>query len=433
MAELEYYRDVTYPFNLKRLESNITVLKAFMAQSAENERAAKDTLFGFENSYKSLKGQYAGLRDARLMTEKRNEETKLREAVSKDPAKRAKYGQIWDQIAEALKPARTNFVRRAMIDVGPGGSVLFRTARNILRLPEEKAKPNDQRLREFAGSALRSLEARLYAPVPVTPSVEVVLLANWFRTLQGELGASDPVVESVLNGKTPEAAAQDYVAHTKLADVAERRRLAASTETVRASDDSMIRLARLLDPEARKLRKQNEDLVESVLNADKPKLAEARFAVYGPGEPPDATFTLRLSYGQVKGYEDNAGMEIPYATDLAGLYRRATGKLPYVVPNSWKSAKDELDLNTKFDFVSTADIVGGNSGSPTVNAKGEIVGIIFDGNIESLSNTFEFGETQARAVHVASQGILEALHKVYHAQRILHEIGMAPVSRTATE
>ncbi len=433
MAEIEYYRDVTYPFNLKRLESNIAVIKAYMAQSAENERAAKDTLFGFENSYKSLKGQYAGLRDDRLMSEKRKDETALREAVSKDPAKKARYEKIWSEIAESLKPARASFVRRALIDAGPMGSILFRSARNVVRLPEEKAKPNDQRLREFSGSALRSLENRLYAVVPITPTLETALLANWIRSLEKELGSPDEIVKAVLNGKTPEAAAQDYVAHTKVGDAGERRRLAASVDAVRASEDSMIRLARLLDPEARRLRKQNEDQTESVLNADKAKLAEARFAVHGPGEAPDATFTIRLSYGQVKGYEDNRGKEIPYATDLAGLFRRATGTLPYVVPKSWASAKGELNLATKFDFVSTADIVGGNSGSPTVNAKGEIVGIVFDGNIESLSNTFEYGEVQQRAVHVASQAILEALDKVYHAQRILQEIGMVPVGRSATE
>jgi hypothetical protein len=277
------------------------------------------------------------------------------------------------------------------------------------------------------------MQNRLYSRAPITPSLEATMLAEYFHMLQNQLGAEDPIVKSVLAGKTPEAAAQEYVAHTKLADVAERRRLAASAEAVNASNDSMIRLAKLLDPEARRLRKQYEDQVEAVFNAAKPKLAEARFAVYGPGEPPDATFTLRLSYGKVKGYEDNAGKEIPYATNFGGLYRRATGEMPYVIPKRWQAAKGDLDLNTPFDFVSTADIIGGNSGSPTVNAKGEIVGIVFDGNIEGLPSEFEYTETQARAVHVASQAILQALDRVYHAERILDEIGAKKAAHAATE
>jgi hypothetical protein len=426
MSELEYYRDVTYPFILRRLDSVIAALKTHMAKNTENDRAATDTLFGLENSFKAYRGQYAGLKDPRMMDQKQSEENKLRASVDQNPALKAKYGRSWAEVADAIALARPTYYRRALLDGGPMGSALFRIARNVLRLPEEKAKPDDQRLREFTGSALRSLENRLYAPAPITPSMEVVLLTDYFRTLQSTLGGSDPVVAAVLAGKTATVAAADYVEHTKLADVAERRRLTASVEAVKTSNDSMIRLVRLLDPESRSLRKQFEDKVEAILNAANPKLAEARFAVYGPEQPPDATFTLRLSYGQVKGYEDSAGKAVPYATNFAGLYRRATGMMPYILPQRWLTAKDSLDLKTPLDFVSTADIIGGNSGSPTVNAKGEIVGIVFDGNIESLPNTFEYTETQARAVHVASQAIVEALDRVYHAGRILGEIGMEP-------
>lgn len=426
MAELEYYRDVSYPFTLKRLELTINALKTYMAKSPENERAAKDTLFSLENSYKAMHGAYTGLEDKRLMDEKRAGERKLRAAIDKDSVKRAEYGKSWDQIAGALRDARSTYVRRALIDGGPMGSTLFRVARNVVRLPEEKAKPEEQRLREYSGSALRSLENQLYASAPFSAAKEVVLLSVYFRMLQSELGTADPTVKSVLDGKSPEAAAEDYLAQTKLGDVAERKRLAAGTEAVRESRDSMVRLARLLDPEARKLRKNFEDRTEATLNSVKPKLAEARFAVYGTGEPPDATFTLRLSYGQVKGNEDNRGKQVPYATNFEELYRRATGELPYVLPKSWLAAKDSLNLKTPLDFVSTADIIGGNSGSPTVNAKGEIVGIVFDGNIESLPSDFQYSETQARAIHVSSQAILEALRKVYHAERILAEsVGQA--------
>jgi V8-like Glu-specific endopeptidase len=423
LAELEYYRDVTYPFILKRYGSAIGALKAYMAKSKENERAAKDTFFGLENSYKAMNGRYAGLIDGRMMRDKREAEKKLRAAIDEDASKRERYAQTWADVAKAVEKGRETYIRRALLESGPAGSVLFYLARNVLRLPEEKAKPVEQRLREFAGSSLVSVEHKLYSAFPVTPSMEEVLLTDYFTLLSRELGASDPLVKTVLDGKTPAEAAKHYVAGTKLVDAAERKRLAANVEAVRASKDNMIRLVRLLDPEARRLRKEYEDATESVLNAAKPKLAEARFAVYGPVEAPDATFTLRISYGQVKGYEDAKGKEIPYATKLGGVYERATGELPYVLPKSWVEAKSKLDLDTPFDFVSTADIIGGNSGSPTVNADGEIVGIVFDGNIESLASNFEYTETQARAVHVASQAVIEALDKVYDARRILEEIG----------
>ena len=423
MSELEYYRDVTYPFSLKRLESAIAAVKKYMGESAENERAAKDTLFGLENTYKAMKGRYSGLEDAKLMAEKRTDEQKLRDAVKRDPAMNREYGQVWDEVAKATTGARATYFRRNLLDGGPMASQLFAIARAVLRMPEELAKPADQRLREYAGSALASTELRLFAPAPITASLEVVALADYFGLLESQLGASDPVVKSVLRGRTPTEAAKAYVAGTKLFEVPERKRLSASVNAAKASNDTMIELARLLEPEARRLRKEYEDGPEAALNAAKPKLAEARFAVHGPGEPPDATFTLRLSYGQVKGYEDDRGKEIPYATTIGGAFKRATGELPYVLPPSWLKAKNSLNADLPFDFVSTSDIIGGNSGSPTVNARGEIVGIVFDMNIEALPDHFEYSETQARAVHVASQAVVEALRKIYRADRILGEIG----------
>jgi hypothetical protein len=381
-------------------------------------------LFGLQNSFKALTGEYGGLKDPKLMSLKRADQERLRAAVAKDPALQAEYGKLWDEIASALESARKTYIERSLLEGGPAGSDLFGIARTVLRLPEEKAKPAGQRLREYAGSGLASIEHRLYAPAPITNSMEAVLLANYFFVMRESLGENNEVVKKILNGSTPEQAADYYVSNTKLADVNERKRLTGSAEAGRESKDSMIELVRILDGPARQVRKQYEDHVESVLNADKPKLAEARFAAFGSGEPPDATYTLRLSYGEVKGYEDDRGKQIPYATDFAGLYKRATGKDPYNLPPSWTNAKSKLNLATPFDFVSTADIIGGNSGSPTVNAKGEIVGIVFDGNIQSLPNDFQYTETQARAIHVSSQAILEALRKVYGADRLLDEIGV---------
>jgi peptidase S46-like protein len=423
-AELEYYRDVRFPFSLHRLDSAIKSLEKYESQSSENQRVAKETLFMLQNSYKAQFGEYGGLKDPKLMSAKRADETKLRNAIAANPANAAKYGKLWDEIGASLQQARVNYLRRALLEGGPIGADLFQYARGVLRLPVEKAKPADQRLREYSGSGLPSLENRLFANAPVSKTMNVALLADYFTLLRDSLGANDELVKKVLAGRTPEQAADAYVTHTKLDDPAERKRLAASVEAVNASNDSMLVLAKILDQPARDIRKKFEDTVEAVLNADKPKLAEAHFAAFGANEAPDATFTLRLSYGEVKGYEDDRGKQVPYATNFEGLYKRATGKDPYILAPSWLNAKSKLDLSTPFDFVSTADIIGGNSGSPTVNAKGEIVGIVFDGNIQSLPNDFQYTDTQARAVHVSSQAIVEALKKVYTADRLVDELGV---------
>jgi hypothetical protein len=293
----------------------------------------------------------------------------------------------------------------------------------VVRFAEESRKPNDQRLREYQDAGLASLEQQMYSPAPITNSLEELELATWFRILQKELGANDPAVKAALDGKSPEDAAHHYISTSKLQDVAERKRLAHDLEAVKKSKDGMIRLALLVDPEARKYRKEYEDKVEAVVTSSASKIAQARFAVYGANEYPDATFTLRLTYGPVKGYTGADGKQYPYATTFAGLYRHATGQDPFKLPPTWIKAKSSLDLNTPFDFVTTADTHGGNSGSPTVNTKGELIGILFDGNIESLPNRYVYTEEIARSLHVASNAIIEALRKVYHADRVLRELG----------
>lgn len=259
----------------------------------------------------------------------------------------------------------------------------------------------------------------MYSTAPLNDDVEELLLAEQFRFLEQELGANDPVVKAVLAGKTAQQAAHSYVSTSKIQNVDERKRLAHDLEAVQNSNDGMIRLALTLDGPARRYRKRFEDTVEAVITSSASKIAQARFAVYGANEYPDATFTLRLSYGPVMGYPG-----APYATTFAGLYKHATGKDPFKLPPTWVKAKSSLDLNTPFDFVTTADTHGGNSGSPTVNTKGEIVGILFDGNLEGLPNRYLYTEDRARSVHLSSNAIIEALRKVYHANRILDELGM---------
>ncbi len=424
-AELEFSRDSSYPLIHDRLRSLVAALEAYGAQSAENKRVASENLLYVQNSYKAYTGFLAGLRDPVLMKEKLEQETKLRAAIAQDPEKQKQFGAVWDDVAAAYAQYRGFYTQHWLLERGPtAGSELFGIAREVLRYAEETRKPNAERLREFAESNLPAVEQSMYSPEPLTDSMEIAVLANYFTFLRARLGEDDPTVKAVLNGQTPEQAASGYVTTSKLKDVAERKRLAKDLDAVMASDDGMIRLARMLDEPARRYRKEYEDKIEAVLAESKGKVAQARFAVYGASEYPDATFTLRLTYGPVLGYKDAAGHAVPYTTTFDGLYKRATGVDPYKLPQRWLDAKGALNLSTPFNFVTTTDTHGGNSGSPTVDQKNEVIGILFDGNIESLPNRFVFTDAIARSVHVASQGIIEALRKVYKADRVVRELGM---------
>ncbi len=423
-AALKFYRDVSYPLTLRRLQSLTHTLLEFSAASADNKRVARDNLLTAQNSLKAYTGFLRGLRDPALMARKRDEEARLRAAVNADPKLRRQFAGIWDEVAAAYARFAKFYKPYYLLEGRPGrGSQLFSIARNIVRYAEEKTKPNDERLREFVDSALPTREQFMFSPAPINDSMEKVVLAEYLRSLRDELGADDPVVKAVLNGKTPEQAAAGYVDATKLQDVAVRKRLAFDVQAMRNSSDGMIRLVRTLDGPARKLRKRYEDEVQAVITSSAGRIAQVRHAVFGGTDYPDATFTLRLSYGPVKGYTGADGRPVPFTTRFAGLYRRATGKEPYRLPPSWIQHKKDLDLNTPFDFVTTNDTHGGNSGSPTINTKGEVIGILFDGNLESLPNRFVYRDERARSVHVACQAIIEALRKVYDARHLLEELG----------
>jgi len=426
VAQLEFFRDVSYPMIHRRLASLIRALEEYSSQSAENKRVARDNLDSQRNSYKAYTGFLLGLRDPGLMEQKRRQDASLRAEVMRDPKLRVEYGNAWEEVAAAYEGFRNEYNRYWLLETGADrGSDLYRIVRHVVRLAEERAKPNEQRLADYRDSKLPSLEASIYGTLPIADSMEIAVLANYFSFLVQEFGPDDPLLKSVLAGKTPRQAAEVYVRTSKLKDIAERKRLAASLEEVRNSKDGMVRLALLLDPEARRLKKAHDDRLEAVLDSSAAKIAMARYRLYGAAEYPDATSTLRLSFGPVKAYEDERGKYVPYATTFEGLYRRATGRAPYRLPESWVKAKTVLDLKTPFNFVTTADTHGGNSGSPTVNTKGEIVGILFDGNLESLPDRFLYTEARARSVHVASQAVVEALRKVYKAERLMLELGIA--------
>ena len=427
VASLEYLRDHGFPFLLDWLQAKEAFLLDYGKQSDEAFRESKEDLFSIQNSRKARLGGHGGLKDTDFMARKRQAEQELRDRIAADPKKKAAYGDAWDRIAEAQKVAAGIAKPYTFLEVGRGlDSRLFRIARTLVRLAEEKPKPNSDRLREYRDSALASLELSLFSDAPIYPEFEKATFAfgleYWKRTTP-----DDPILALVLKGRSPREAADAIVGASKLADVAVRRKLAeGGKEAIEASDDPMIKLALLVDPRSRELRKEREDKVEGVETANYALIARALFEEKGDTIYPDATFTLRLAFGEVKGYEVD-GETIPPFTVIAGAFEREKAhgaKPPYALPPSWHKAREsgELDLQTPINFVSTADIIGGNSGSPVVNRDNEVVGLIFDCNIQSLVLDFGYDDKIARAVSVDSRGIMEALRSVYHAERVVKEL-----------
>jgi Peptidase S46 len=425
MAQLEFLRDVQYPMTLKLLQRRVTLLRNFSKDSEENARIAKEEIFGLQNSQKAITGYQSGLLDKSIMDGKAADEAKLRASFKSDP-KNAAAADPWDEIAQAIKLQQSIYPNLTYLERMRGfNSHLAQTARVLVRVAAEKPKPNQERMREFRDSNLPSFEQQLFSTEPIYKNLEIATLTDSLSEMQDALGKDNPDVQEVLQGKTPAEAAKDLITNTKLDDVAVRKQLYEGGQAaIAASTDPLIVAMRAIDPSARKVRKQFEDQVDAVVRRDGTIVAKARFAQSGFAQPPDATFTLRLSYGAVKGYQEN-GKSIPFATNIGGAYEHAAehnSQTPYGLPDSWMKSKSILDLKTPFNFVSTADIIGGNSGSPTVNKNGEVVGIIFDGNIESLPWNFAFSDVQGRAVSVDSRGIQEALRKIYGAGALADEL-----------
>jgi Peptidase S46 len=437
---LEFIRDMNLPRRLDQLYRREVVLGAFGARSQENSRRAQNELLGAQNSRKALGGQLAGLQDPATMARKREEEKSLRDKLAEhersgDAAKLKADLAAWDDVAAALAAWRKIYTDLDMLEAEQGfNSRLFRLARTLVRLPTEDAKPNAERFPEFTESSRPSLEQRLYSTAPIYDNLETLNLADSLSSLVTKLGADNELVVKVLAGKSPRDRAAELIHGTKLKDVAERKRLAAGgTKAIDESTDPMIELARLIDPPSRALRKKYEEEVQEPLRQAYSKIAAARFAITGTDTYPDATFTLRLAFGVVKGFTDE-GQTIPPWTTMGGAFERAAehkNQEPFRLPESWLKHKDRLELTTPMDFICTADIIGGNSGSPVVNRRGELVGLIFDGNIHSLVLDFVYTDEKARAVAVDTRAIVEALRKIYDAGEIADEI--AGKTRVATK
>ncbi|HYE14799.1 MAG TPA: S46 family peptidase [Pyrinomonadaceae bacterium] len=433
VAHLDFLREPGIPLLLRVLESRRDSLKKYMAGGEEQTRRAQNELNYAENFIKVYKGQLEGLRDKALIDRKLRDERALRDFVNSDPRRKREYGDAWDVIAKARRDLAAYERDRRVL----GGfsladyaqtafnSVLFNHARTLVRLAEESSKPDSERLPEYTDARRPALEAALYSPSPIYEDFERVKLAASLALLPEIYGRDHALVRKVLQGKTPEARAAELISGTKLRDVEARKGLAAGgAKAIAESTDPLIALARSIDAEARAVRKRYETEVLGVERAAYAKIARALFEKEGTGLYPDATFTPRLSYGAVKGYTEN-GKRIPAFTDFAGLYERAARnnfKFPYNLVPRWVEKKSALDLKTPFNFVTTNDIVGGNSGSPTFTRDLELVGLIFDGNIQSLVGNFHYDESVNRAISVDSRGMLEVLRKVYGADAVADEL-----------
>jgi hypothetical protein len=421
VAQLEQIRDVSYGRALESLKKERDLLKELAAQGHEYDREAREGLFDVENSIKALIGYLGGLRDPALMKIKKDSEAALQKTIDADPKLKAAYGTTIADIAKVqaqvpkLYPAYSALERL-------GDSTLLGVARHLVRMADELSLPSTQRLREYRDANLDEIKLELFSGAPVYGAVEIVAIRAWMERATRDLAAQPDVLAKILGGKTPAAAARDIVTGSRLFDVYARRKLEAGGKAaLMTSDDPAVVLMRAIDESSRAARKKYEDAVEAPMRQLGEKVAQATFAARGTSTYPDATFTLRLSVGVVKGYAEG-GKAIPYATDFAGMYAHATGKDPFKLPQRWLDKKSALTPTTKLNFVSTDDIIGGNSGSPVVNAQGELIGLIFDGNISSLPNNFVYREVTERSVSVVSDAMLEALRKVYDAGAIATEL-----------
>jgi len=414
---------VQYPANLANYKRLLDVYSELAKTDTSSIRRYQNDVFGIANSQKAVAGYRTGLVDTARAAQKRAFENEFRARVNADPTLRARYGGTWDAIAAAQRELAT-FNPQLRYEGFGGGSTLLTTAAQIVRVASESGKPDAQRLAPYRGANLEAIKQSLIGPRNIDPGFERLALAAQLRAAQQELPANDPFLRIALAGRTPEAAADALVSGTKLTDPAVRRALVeGGPAAVAASNDPLIVFARAVDPINRGF-VARADSLNAIIATNAEAIGRALFATYGTALPPDATFTLRISDGVVRGYPMN-GTLAPYKTTFFGLYERAASfdnKEPFNLPQRWAARHDRLNMAVPFNFVSTNDIIGGNSGSPVINRNAEVVGLVFDENIEALPNRFLFDAESARTVSVHSAGIVEAVRKMYDGSRIADEL-----------
>tara|TARA_A100001015_G_scaffold321302_1_gene451332 strand:- start:2235 stop:4253 length:2019 start_codon:yes stop_codon:yes gene_type:complete len=422
ISVIEYTRDTQLVKSLIRLSEMRGLLDQFAKKDKESARISKSYLKGVENGFKALSGRLKALQDKKFFASLKKKETDLRYRVNSNRWYKKKYGDAWDKIAQALKTQKDLSDELTHIAYSNYGSRLFGLARSLVRYADEAGKPNGKRLREYTESKIPRLKQQLFSPAPIYKSLETTMMEFNLTKLREHLSPDHSFTKLILGKKSPNELASEMVRGSKLKDIKYRKKLfEGGKKAIMASKDPMIRLALKLDKEARRVRKIDEDEISPILSKNKEKIAQALFKIYGTDNYPDATFSLRLSYGKVKGFPEK-GKFIEPTTQVAGVYVRQTGREPFKLPKKWITAEKKLRPKTSFNFTSTNDIIGGNSGSPVINRKAEIVGLVFDGNIHSLGGAYGFDETQNRAISVHSDLILESLEKVYGAGVLVKEI-----------
>jgi hypothetical protein len=422
VSQLETLRDLTIPVGqLQRSEIRGRLIR-FSEEGPEQKRVATDPLFGIENSFKVFFGQQFALNDKAFMDAKRAEEAELKGKVAADPKLAADIGDPWTDIEKAQAAYANNYLRYRQVEGGATYSHLYDYAETLVRAAQERVKPSAERLPEYADTRLSLQEKQLLDAKPVDPALEETYLGFWLSKTREYLTTDDPAVKALLGKESPEGLAKRVVAGSRLGDPAVRKALwDGGLAAIEASDDPMIQLFLRNDPAARAVRKAWETEVQGPTDAAAERVARAKFAAYGDAVYPDATFSLRLSYGKVDGWTYR-GTTVPPTTDFAGLYERATGAEPYQLAPRWIAARDKVNPTTVYNFVTTNDIIGGNSGSPVVNARGEVLGAAFDGNIHSLGGAFGYDGTINRTVVVATSAATEALDKVYGRAALVKEL-----------
>jgi hypothetical protein len=432
VSQMEFLRDVQYPAQLSAYDRNLAVLRELSQRDEQTRRAVENDIFGLENSKKAVTGYLSGLQDSTIMAKKRAFERDFRRRINADPKLKARYGTSWDAIATAQKQLAA--LAKQQRWYGFGGSQLMNAAGGIVRIPEQSKLPDSLRLPQYRGQGLENIKNSILGDVSTEPEQDKQMLQAWLTQASKDLPLNDPYLTTFLNGRSPEVAAEAAINGTKLADSSARAALLeGGASAVASSKDPLIVLARRLNPIAMRVQ-QRASRLNDVISANAEKVGQAIYAAYGRSLPPDATFSLRISDGVVKSYPMN-GTLAPYKTSFYGLYARSAefdDKPPFNLPERWKTHRSRLDLSQPLDFVTTNDIIGGNSGSPVINKNAEVVGLIFDGNIEQLPNRFLYTDEVARAVAVHSRGLTEALRKVYEVDRIADELeGVTTTSATA--
>ena len=423
VAQLEYQRDTALPERMVAMSEVRGRLTEYAHRGEEQARHSNALLFYVENGLKALTGRLEALQEKSFFESKLKAEADFKATLAKDPESASKYLPAFDAISGAVADQK-KLRRQLEFKEAMRAGELLPLARKLVRASVERTRPNSERLREYGDAALPQLTQGLLSPAPVHPEFEIFQLTHLFTKMREKLGADDPFVKKVLGQKSPAELATELVQGTNLADVTTRKKLldgGLAAVDAAAKTDTMIAFAQLVDADGRAVRKLNDETIQSVLVKSQELIAQVRFAVEGTSTYPDATFTPRLSYGSVQGYQEN-GKQVAPITTMAGAFERATGREPYALPKTWLDAKGKLDLKTPFNMATSNDIIGGNSGSPVVNARGEVVGLVFDGNLQSLGGDYGFDPAVNRTVAVHSSALVEALARIYGAQRIVEEL-----------